>query len=87
MLKHFIHYNEGRVCSRSVEFDYEDGIIKNVKFDNGCPGNTQAVAKLSEGKTPEELIDMLKGIKCRGESSCPNEFACGLEEMLEELAL
>ena len=87
MTKHLIHYNEGRTCSRSVSFDYEDGVIKNVEFDNGCPGNTQAVAKLSEGRTPEELIASLKGIKCRGESSCPNEFACALEEMLEEHSL
>lgn len=85
MKKHFIHETGGRTCSRSVSFDYEDGVIRNVVFDQGCPGNTQGVARLSEGKTPEELIAVLKGVECRGHSSCPHEFACALEEMLEEL--
>ena len=83
MAKHFIHNNEGRVCSKSVSFDYDEGVIKNVFFDQGCPGNTKAVAALSEGRTPEELIGILKGLPCRGISSCPNEFACALEEMLD----
>ncbi|MBP3815377.1 MAG: TSCPD domain-containing protein [Firmicutes bacterium] len=85
MKKHFIRDNEGRTCSKSISFDYEDGVIKNVFFDNGCPGNTVGVARLAEGRAPEELIGLLKGVTCRGESSCPNEFACALEEMLEEL--
>ena len=83
MSKHYIHDNEGRVCSRSVSFDYEDGKIYNVFFDRGCPGNTVGVARLAEGRTPEELIGLLKGIECRGISSCPNELACALEEMIE----
>lgn len=85
MKKHYVRENGGLVCSRAVAFDYEDGVIKNVEFDQGCPGNTQGVARLAEGRTPEDLITMLKGIKCRGESSCPHEFACALEEMLEEM--
>lgn len=85
MKKHFVHDNQGRVCSRSVSFDYEDGAIRNVAFDQGCPGNTKGVARLAEGRKPEELIELLKGVECRGISSCPNEFALALEEMLEEL--
>ena len=85
MKKHFFHDNEGRVCSRSVSFDYEDGVIKNVVFDQGCPGNTKGVARLAEGRSPQELIGLLKGVECRGISSCPNELACALEEMLEEI--
>lgn len=85
MKKHFVHDNEGRVCSRSVSFDYEDGVIKNVTFDKGCTGNTQGVARLAEGRTPEELISLLKGVECKGVSSCPNELALGLEEMLKEI--
>ena len=83
MKKHFDYDTGGRVCSRGISFDYEDGLVKNVVFDRGCPGNTVGVARLAEGRTPEELIEMLKGIQCRGTTSCPNEFACALEEMLE----
>lgn len=83
MSKRYFHDNEGRVCSRSVSFDYEDGKIYNVFFDQGCPGNTKGVARLADGRSPEELIELLKGVECRGISSCPNEFACALEEMLD----
>jgi len=86
MVKHFTHFNEGRVCSYSVSFDYEDGIVNNVSFEGGCPGNTTGVAALANGRKPEELIDLLKGIRCRGENSCPNELAMALEEFLAEHA-
>ncbi len=85
MRKHFDYDTGGRVCARAISFDYEDGVVKNIVFDRGCPGNTTGVARLAEGRTPEELIGMLKGVECRGPSSCPNEFACALEEMLEVL--
>ena len=85
MTKHFTYDTGGRVCARSISFDYEDGIIKNIEFEQGCPGNTQGVSKLAEGRTPEELISLLKGLECRGPSSCPNELALAMEEMLEEI--
>ncbi len=85
MKKHYTHYTEGRTCSMAVSFDYEDGIIDNVEFMNGCPGNTQGVAKLANGRSAEELIELLKGIRCRGENSCPNELAMGIMECLEEV--
>lgn len=87
MVKHYTHYNGGRVCSRSVSFDYEDGKVQNVMFEGGCPGNTTGVAALANGRTPEELIGLLKGIRCHGEESCPNELAMALEEFLEEQEL
>ena len=34
-------YKTKGVCSRSIEIDVEDGIIKKVKFDGGCNGNTK----------------------------------------------
>ena len=86
-MKHYKHYNEGLVCSRSVSFDYEDGKVFNVEFEGGCPGNTTGVAALANGRTPQELIGLLKGVKCRGDDSCPNEFALALEEFLDEEGL
>ena len=85
---HFVHDNGGRVCSHQVSFDYDQdtNLVHNVEFLGGCMGNTQGVARLAEGRSPEELIGILKGVECRGVSSCPNEFACGLEEMLAELS-
>ncbi len=76
-------YKTKDVCSRGIHFDIENGLVKNVVFEGGCSGNTQGVAKLAEGRTPEELIAILKGIKCGFKStSCPDQLAKAIEEAL-----
>ena len=75
------------VCSRQIEVEYEDGIIKHVNFIGGCQGNTRGVAVLLEGRKIDEIIPLLEGIKCRGsrtgETSCPAQLAEGLKEALK----
>ncbi|MCR5585566.1 MAG: TIGR03905 family TSCPD domain-containing protein [Lachnospiraceae bacterium] len=82
MTKH-VNYKTQGVCSRAIEFDIEDGIVKNVNFIGGCKGNTQGVARLAEGMSAEELVKRLKGIQCRGDNSCPNQFALAIESAVE----
>ena len=48
------------VCSVKIQFDVEDGIVRNVKFVGGCSGNTQGVARLAEGMPIDEIIARLK---------------------------
>ncbi|MBR0385816.1 MAG: TIGR03905 family TSCPD domain-containing protein [Erysipelotrichaceae bacterium] len=78
MKKHFEYIPQG-VCSSKISFDIEDGVVHNVVFLNGCRGNTQGVANLSEGMEAKEIIRRLKGVMCRNNTSCPNEFAKALE--------
>ena len=40
-------YRPQGVCARGITFDIEDGIVRNVKFEGGCSGNTQGVAALA----------------------------------------
>ena len=82
MTKH-VNYKTNGVCSRAIEFDIEDGIVKNVNFIGGCKGNTQGVARLAEGMPADELVKRLKGIQCRGDNSCPNQFALAIESAME----
>ncbi len=77
-------YIPSGVCSRMIEFDIEDGLIKNVKFSGGCLGNLQGVARLAENRSPEEVITLLEGIRCRGNTSCPDQFAKALKKYLAE---
>ena len=77
-------YFPNGVCSRQIEFEVENGIVKNVTFIGGCKGNLQGVAKLSENRPIEEVIDLLEGIKCRGNTSCPDQFAKALKKYLIE---
>lgn len=73
-------YTPKGVCSRRINFEVENGIVKNVEFTGGCAGNTQGVARLCEGRGVEELIELLQNIKCGFKStSCPDQLACALK--------
>lgn len=76
-------YKTNGVCSRAIEFEVEDGIIHNVKFNGGCSGNTQGIASLVEGMKAEEVIKRCKGIQCgyKG-TSCPDQLAKAIEEII-----
>ena len=54
-----LSYTPKNVCSRQINVTYEDGIVKRIQFVGGCPGNTQGVARLAEGRKIEELIAIL----------------------------
>ena len=72
------------VCSNAIDVEMEEGIIKSVKFTGGCNGNTQGISRLVVGMKAEDAISRLKGIKCGFKStSCPDQLACALEQMLE----
>ena len=77
-------YKTRGVCARSISFDIEDNIVKNIKFSGGCSGNTQGVAKLAEGMTTDEIIARLSGIKCgfKG-TSCPDQLAKAVAEAIK----
>ena len=68
-------------CSRQIIFDVtEDNKLFGVKFIGGCSGNLQAVARLVDGKDIDEVISLLKGIKCRSNTSCGDQLATALEK-------
>ena len=74
-------YKTRGTCSSLIEFEIEDGIVKNVRFTGGCNGNLKAIAALVEGMPKEKVIEILKGIDCRGKgTSCGDQLARALEE-------
>jgi len=76
----FGFYPKG-VCSRYMEFDVENDIIKDAVITGGCGGNLQGIAKLIRGMTIEETISRLRGIDCGGRgTSCPDQIANALEQ-------
>lgn len=73
-------YTPRGVCSAKIDFEIEDGIVKNVQFTRGCSGNTQGISKLTEGMPVDEVISRLKGLNCNGRgTSCPDQLARALE--------
>ena len=79
---HYSFKNKG-TCSQAVEFDYEDGIVTNVRFIGGCRGNTQGVARLCEGMQATEIITRVEGILCREGTSCPDQLAKALRQVVD----
>lgn len=68
-------------CSRQILFDVTpDNKLINVKFIGGCSGNLQAVSRLVNGKHIDEVISVLKGIKCQSDTSCGDQLALALIE-------
>lgn len=76
-------YKTSGVCSMSIDFEVENNILKYIKFNGGCRGNTQGVAKLATGKNIDEVISLLSGIECRGGTSCPDQLAKALTKYKE----
>ncbi len=75
-------YKTNGVCSRNILIDVEDGIVKSVRFEGGCNGNTKGISALVVGMKVEEVIERLEGIRCgfKG-TSCPDQLAQALKSM------
>lgn len=77
------YYPKG-VCSRKMDIELEDGIIKNVVITGGCNGNLQGIAALVKGRRAEDVIDTLRGINCGSKgTSCPDQLARALQEIID----
>lgn len=79
-------YNTKGTCAKRISFDLEGNVVHNVKFlDGGCPGNLQAVPKLVEGMTVEEIEEKVGGIKCGFKNtSCADQLAQAVRQAYEE---
>ena len=78
-------YTTRGTCSRKINFDLEDGIVKNVNFVGGCNGNTKGISQLVDGMQAEDVIKKLEGAQCgfRG-TSCPDQLARALKAALAD---
>lgn len=75
-----MQYRPSGVCSRMINLEVEDNIIKNVEFIGGCSGNTQGVSRLVKGMDVNEAISRLEGIRCNNKpTSCPDQLAKALK--------
>lgn len=82
----FSYFTSG-TCSRQIIFDVDkDNKIHNVKFIGGCGGNTQGVSRLAEGKDINELEELLKGVKCRNNTSCPDQLSKAITAYKQSIA-
>ena len=69
-------YTPKGVCARKIQFEINGGLITDVSFSGGCNGNLKAVSKLVNGKTADEINEILAGNTCgfKG-TSCADQLA------------
>lgn len=80
-------YNMEGTCAKQVEFELDDEKkIRKITFSGGCSGNSHGIAALAEGKTPEEVISALAGIRCGFKNtSCPDQFSKALSKAVADM--
>ena len=76
-------YKTKGVCSSKIDFEVEDGKVKNVNFTGGCNGNLKGIASLVEGMQVEDVIEKLENLTCGFKNtSCPAQLANALKEIM-----
>ena len=74
-------YSTKGTCSRQILFDVDvENKMHNVRFIGGCGGNLQGIARLVEGKDIDEVSTLLAGIRCKGNTSCPDQLSKAITE-------
>lgn len=70
------HYTTKGTCSTGIDLEIdEQGIITYCKIIKGCRGNTEGLNRMVIGRKASEVADMLAGIPCHGDTSCPDQLS------------
>ena len=72
-------YKTRGTCARAIDLDIENDTIIRCVFQGGCPGNTAGLARMVIGRNAKEVADSLRGIPCKGDSSCPDQLSHAIE--------
>ncbi|HWR38523.1 MAG TPA: TIGR03905 family TSCPD domain-containing protein [Patescibacteria group bacterium] len=73
-------YTTQGVCAKEINFDVQNGRLKNVRFHGGCPGNLQAISILLEDMPVGDVIGKFRGNICQNGTSCTDQLARALEK-------
>ena len=73
------------VCSRAMSVEVDDqGVIRDLQVVGGCNGNLQAISRVVEGMTVEQIEGYFKGISCNGRgTSCSDQLATAVRKAKE----
>ena len=78
----YTYYPKG-TCSKQMEVDLEDGVIKDVRVLGGCNGNLQGISRLLVGMPVQQAIERMEGVRCGSKlTSCPDQLAKALRQAL-----
>jgi uncharacterized protein (TIGR03905 family) len=79
----YVFHTKG-VCPPEIHFERRGDSIHRLRFvGGGCPGNAQLVGRLVEGQPLEHVADFARNIPCRNGTSCPDQLAEAVLQVLE----
>lgn len=81
-VRYIVATPSAKVCSKQIDIQIKDGVIRSVVYTKGCEGNAKGIGALIKDMTVEEAIRRLDGITCgkRG-TSCPDQLAKVLKSL------
>lgn len=81
-----IQYQTQGTCSKFINVTIgDDGLVADVEFMGGCPGNTVGIAQLVRGMKPEDVIKRLEGLRCGFKpTSCPDQLTKALRQAMAQ---
>ena len=75
-------YKTRGTCSVAIELEIDgDNKITHCRFIQGCKGNTAGLSRMVIGRDASEVRDLLRGIPCRGDTSCPDQLSRAIEAL------
>lgn len=77
-------YKTKGTCSTQIDLEIENGVITHCQFHNGCRGNTQGLARMVIGRKADDVKEILRGVICRGDTSCPDQLSKAIEAYEQE---
>lgn len=77
-------YRTEDVCARTIRFELDGEVIRNIEFLGGCNGNLKAISKLVDGLTVDQVLDKLSGNTCGSrDTSCADQLATAVQKARE----
>lgn len=79
-----MHFVNKGTCSTAIDLEIENGVITQCAFTGGCRGNTEGLARTVIGQDAVEIMNRLRGVPCRGNTSCPDQLSRAIEQYLAQ---
>ncbi len=73
-------YKTKGTCSTAIDLEIDqNNIITSCTIHHGCRGNTEGLSRMVIGRNADEVKKLLRGIPCRGNTSCPDQLSHAIE--------
>ena len=79
-----MHYKTHGTCSTAIDLKSRAERSHPAASTNGCRGNTDGLARLAVGQDAREVMNRLRGVQCRGGTSCPDQLSRAIEIYLDQ---